>query len=62
MWLEKRAELGHPLGAATPKQPKLPGSAEPSGSSDAGPADLLVEIGCEELPPVDIQSATSQLR
>lgn len=60
LWLQKRAEIEHPLGAAKPLPPAEPGQI--AGSPSLEPADLLVEIGCEELPPADIQAATQQLR
>ena len=60
LWLQKRAEIGHPLGVADPQPAVDP--AGPPGSPSLEPAELLVEIGCEELPPADIQAATQQLR
>lgn len=60
LWLQKRADLEHPLGIAQPKEKAVAGSVELPLFLE--PADLLVEIGCEELPPADIQSATQQLR
>ena len=60
LWLLKRAETGHPLGVAQLLPLASAGGPELSQSSAA--ADLLVEIGCEELPPADVQAACQQLR
>lgn len=60
LWLQKRAEIGHPLGVAAPQPAVDPGKL--SGPPSLEPAELLVEIGCEELPPADIQAARQQLR
>jgi hypothetical protein len=60
LWLKRREELENPLGRVAPLQP--PARAGPSGQLAAGPADLVVEIGCEELPPSEAVSAANQLR
>lgn len=60
LWLKRRAELGHPLGVAESAPHVAAGRVNAEGSSVA--ADLVVEIGCEELPPADIQTACQQLR
>lgn len=60
LWLERRAELGQPLGVAQSHQLQSPGKPQSIGTDE--PADLLIEIGCEELPPADVQAAERQLR
>ena len=60
LWLKKRTELGHPLGVAVPQQ--LVGPGKPAATMNMDSAELLIEIGCEELPPADIRVATQQLR
>ena len=52
--------MGHPLGVAPPQPAAEPGKVAGTASLEA--AELLVEIGCEELPPADIQAASQQLR
>ncbi|WP_344408662.1 glycine--tRNA ligase subunit beta [Actinomadura nitritigenes] len=54
LWVERRAELGHPLGDATaapvaPEKPVLP--------EIAAPAAFALEIGVEELPPSEVRPA-----
>jgi len=60
LWLKRREELKYPLGAASDLQPPRP--AQPQGTLSSEAADLVVEIGCEELPPADATSAVVQLR
>ena len=60
LWLKRREELEFPLGAASDLQAPRP--AQPQGTLSSEPADLVVEIGCEELPPADATSAIIQLR
>jgi glycyl-tRNA synthetase len=60
LWLERRAELGFPLGEAVPQEPAVPG--HPAAPPDTAAADFVMEIGTEELPPADADAAVSQLR
>ena len=60
LWLKRREELEFPLGTASDVQTLGPG--QPQGVLSSEPADLVVEIGCEELPPADAISAVAQLR
>ena len=60
LWLKRREELGFPLGLPSDLQP--PRAAHLHGSLSTEPADVVVEIGCEELPPSDAVSAVAQLR
>ena len=60
LWLKRREELGFPLGLPSDLQP--PQAAHLHGSLSTGSADVVVEIGCEELPPSDAVSAVAQLR
>ena len=62
LWLERREELGYPLGLAEAPAAPPPPRLNADNGTDAAPADLVVEIGCEELPPVDAQAAVAQLR
>ena len=65
LWLERREELGFPLGQApplaAPAPPPLPAAVR-SIEAGAAAADLVVEVGCEELPPDDAEAAVAQLR
>ena len=58
--MKKREELGHPLGQVGALSP--PKQATPQGPLATGPEDLVIEIGCEELPPADAIAAVPQLR
>lgn len=61
LWLQRREELGHPLGVIAPPAP--PQAAAPARQSDlVTPRTLVVEVGTEELPPDDVDSALEQLR
>lgn len=59
LWVERRAELGHPLGIVEPRPaPPLPATA------DAPPteaASLALELGYEELPPDQVDDYAAQL-
>ncbi len=59
LWVERREELGHPLGRA--EAPKVPLAAMPEWPA-AQLQDFLLEIGTEELPPADLDDALEQLR
>lgn len=51
LWVERRAELGHPLGDATAP----PAAVEPGELPDAASAGTFaLEIGVEELPPGEV--------
>ncbi|MEU6753504.1 glycine--tRNA ligase subunit beta, partial [Spirillospora sp. NPDC046719] len=54
LWVERRAELGHPLGDATAPRIALEKSALPE---IAAPAAFALEIGVEELPPGEVRPA-----
>ncbi|MCE5258901.1 MAG: glycine--tRNA ligase subunit beta [Chloroflexi bacterium] len=60
IFVKQREDLGFPLCryAPLPAALVLPELQDPQGS---GPFDLLLEIGCEELPVADLESALSQL-
>ncbi len=60
LWMKKREEVGHPLGQVGALAP--PEVAAPQGPLATGPADLVIEIGCEELPPAEATAAVAQLR
>ncbi|CAG9461184.1 unnamed protein product [Pedinophyceae sp. YPF-701] len=59
LWLERREEIGHPLGIA-----EIPGDPEVAPSTEALPAaaTFVLEIGTEELPPDEVDNAAAQLR
>lgn len=59
LWLERREELGHPLGTI-PALPEAQGGV-PQGAV-TGAAPFVLEIGSEELPPDDVTSVVNQLR
>src|SRR5450432_1347322 len=63
-YLEQRSQLEFPLmnnGKSWPvHKPTMLDTAR--GTPPTGPADLLVEIGVEELPPEDLDSALAQLK
>ncbi|KAK9809022.1 hypothetical protein WJX72_008075 [[Myrmecia] bisecta] len=63
LWLERRTELGHPLGIIPAlAEPADAGASRSAQASTSGRADFVVEVGCEELPPADLESAVQQLR
>lgn len=59
--MERRAELEHPLGLVGPPSQQPP-PAISTAALLAGPADFVLEVGTEELPPDDVVSACQQLR
>ncbi|MBM3189882.1 MAG: glycine--tRNA ligase subunit beta, partial [Chloroflexi bacterium] len=63
LYAEQRREAGHPLMTAfAPPKPALAALAQPIAEpAGQGPHDLLLEIGCEELPVADLDSAVTQL-
>ena len=64
-YLEKRQRLEYPFLDKVPKigaAGMVSGHAEPLPPALPGPADLLLEIGTEELPATDLDSAVEQLR
>jgi glycyl-tRNA synthetase len=61
LWVERRKELGFPLGVSSdPPPPQAPSAAGREFAARAAP--LLFEIGTEELPPADVDSAIAQLK
>jgi len=63
LYVAQRKEMGYPLlktlqPEEAPVTAPLPRPVQPSGP---GPHDLVLEIGCEELPVADLESARSQL-
>ena len=59
LWMRRREELGHPLGVVPPPEPARPLHAAPTA---AGPTTLLLEVGFEELPHVDVRRTAEALR
>ncbi|WP_223145280.1 glycine--tRNA ligase [Microbacterium sp. ANT_H45B] len=61
LWVEIRDELDHPLGVAqAPEALSRPDA--PTVSPDAAPADVLFEIGLEELPASEVPAITVTVR
>ena len=61
LWVDRREELGYPMGTITAPVPLE--AARPVLRDTAGaPRTLVVEIGSEELPPDEVDSALEQLR
>ena len=58
----QREELGHPWGRADSQAVYRPPQAPAPPPPPDGPADFLLEIGTEELPPAELDAALSQLR
>jgi glycyl-tRNA synthetase len=58
LWIARRAELGYPLGVWQP--PELAVAPEPP--TVTGTHRLLVEIGVEELPHLDVREAATAVR
>jgi len=56
LWVERRAEIGHPLLRPAPERPVVSRAAAVP-DRDAAPRTLVIEIGFEELPP-DVVPAT----
>ncbi|MGH3318909.1 MAG: glycine--tRNA ligase [Streptosporangiaceae bacterium] len=60
LWVQRREELGHPLGVATAPAPAAP-RAEAGPGADT-PCSLAFEIGVEEMPPAEVTRAADQVR
>ena len=61
LWAERRAELGYPLGTATASASD-PETALPALPALDAPADLVFEIGTEELPHAEVTRAAEVVR
>jgi glycyl-tRNA synthetase len=59
LWVQRRAELGHPLGIAPSPAPAPGPGAFPETSA---PRTALLEIGTEELPAAEVTRAAQALR
>ncbi|KAK9794936.1 hypothetical protein WJX73_001985 [Symbiochloris irregularis] len=59
MWTAKREELEWPLGEASPPAPLPPSDDE--WKAPGTHEDFVLEVGCEELPPTDLDAAIRQL-
>ncbi|MGK5519660.1 glycine--tRNA ligase [Micromonospora sp. URMC 107] len=60
LWVERRAELEHPLGVASAAAPAAAPALTPAAGS--GTRRLVLEVGVEEMPPSEARSAVAQLR
>jgi len=58
LWVARREELGYPLGLAETPAPAPP--VERTGDVPSAPADCVIEIGTEELPPQDVAGTSRQ--
>ncbi|GAA2449469.1 glycine--tRNA ligase [Streptomyces macrosporus] len=59
LWAGRREELGHPLGTAAPDRPEAPRTVE---TEPVASADLVFEIGTEELPPAEVTRTAEAVR
>lgn len=59
LWVDRRAELGLPLGTVAPREPAR---AAASVQTADGERTLVFEIGTEELPPAELRSAREQVK
>lgn len=67
LWANKREELGHPLGVIAPPLAEAPeaDTTQPEASTSGrtgGSDNFVLELGVEELPPLDVVAAVQQLR
>ncbi|MGH3980270.1 MAG: glycine--tRNA ligase subunit beta, partial [Pseudonocardiaceae bacterium] len=60
LWIERRADLGHPLGTTPAAEAARPVPHGAASTAD-GPRRLVFEIGTEEMPPAEAQAAREQL-
>jgi glycyl-tRNA synthetase len=60
LWIERRADLGHPHGATPAPEAARPALQGVASTADR-PRQLVFEIGTEELPPTEAQAARDQL-
>jgi glycyl-tRNA synthetase len=58
LWVQRRAELEHPLGVSATVEPAAAPTATPVTGS--GVRRLVVEVGVEEMPPGEARSAVAQ--
>ena len=59
LWMERREELGYPLGVSAERPAAV---ARPARPAPGGPATLVLEIGVEELPAAEVTSGAQALR
>ncbi len=60
LWIERRADLGHPLGATSAAEAAQP-APQPAANITDGRRRLVFEIGTEEMPPAEARAARDQL-
>jgi glycyl-tRNA synthetase len=60
LWIERRAELGHPLGVWIPAPAAPALSAEQPAASAEPPRMFVCEVGTEEMPPAEARAAAEQ--
>jgi len=60
LWVERRADLGHPRGATPAADTPQPTPLGATSTAD-GPRRLVFEIGAEEMPPAEAQAACEAL-
>ncbi|KAG7672971.1 putative Glycine--tRNA ligase, chloroplastic/mitochondrial 2 [Nannochloris sp. 'desiccata'] len=61
LWLTRREEQGHPMGTVAPPLPPVLAAVTPN-SLPSEPDTFVLELGSEELPPDDVESALEQLK
>lgn len=61
LWVERREELGHPLGITPTVEVDASAVEATVAETASGPRTLLVELGCEELPAAEVTSLIAQL-
>ncbi|GAA1634128.1 glycine--tRNA ligase [Actinoplanes couchii] len=59
LWVDRRTELGLPLGTVAPPDAARPAAAVQTAD---GARTLVFEIGTEELPPAELRSAREQVK
>ncbi|MGH3886513.1 MAG: glycine--tRNA ligase subunit beta, partial [Pseudonocardiaceae bacterium] len=60
LWIDRRADLGHPLGTTPVVEAAQPAPHGAATTAD-GPRRLVFEIGTEEMPPAEARAARDQL-
>jgi len=60
LWVTRREEQEFPLGICSTEPDQVEGSIQPHVLQD--PSTFVLEIGCEEMPPEDLDSALEQLK
>jgi glycyl-tRNA synthetase len=62
LWIDRRAQLGHPLGVAGPLPETAVFPEWTVAQRGEQPRTLVLEIGTEEMPPAEARAAAEQVR